>query len=74
MNEFKPGHAGYRTRKKCQKGSYILAYTGHRKNAKRHIIERYKDLKTAIYYCETYRRNKPKWTVHVYNYCWEVIL
>lgn len=73
MGRFKPGHPGYRTKKNTQKGVYILAYTGSRKNSKRHIISRFNELKSAIYYQEVYQNSHPKWTVHVYNYCWEVI-
>ena len=72
MGEYRKGH--HTTVKgQTRRGSYIIAYKGRRRDAKRHILERLDDERGAVQCCEHYRRAHPKWTVHVYNYCWEVI-
>lgn len=72
MGEYRIGHKT-KIRRQRDRGAYIVAYKGRRKDAKRHILVRMDDEKNAIECCEHHRRAHPKWTVHVYNYCWEVI-
>lgn len=72
MNEYQIGHKTT-IKKQSRKGAYILAYKGHKKNAKRHIYDRYDELYVARSQLAKLKASKPKWTIHIYNYCWEVI-
>lgn len=71
--QFKTGHKT-EVRRQRAKGAYILAYRCRRKNAKRHIIDRYDDLDECKRKFANFKAMKGKhWDIHIYNYIWELI-
>lgn len=60
--------------RRTYKGAYIVAYTMKRKNAKRHILERFDDVELAISRKRVLNNiSNGKVEYHVYNGVWEVI-
>lgn len=72
MGQFEKGHKPYK-HKRPMHGHYIVAYSGKRKDAKRHIWGRYEEEKTARMVLIRVRNAHPKWTTHLYNSVWEVL-